>query len=75
MRKFGIEYACGRGQQGQKCRADAKPDASYVIMPTSARAGFKFKGWYTDAGAKVSASTVIKKSQTLYAYWVEELAY
>lgn len=40
-------------------------------LPTVQRKGYTLKGWYTkkSGGSKVTASTKIKKNQTLYAQW------
>ena len=38
-------------------------------LPTPARAGYAFDGWYNAGGAKVSASTPINANVTLTARW------
>lgn len=40
-------------------------------LPTVNRSGYTFLGWYTQksGGAKVSTTTIIRGSQTLYAHW------
>ena len=40
-------------------------------MPTSARTGYKFLGWYTAAsgGTQVSSSTTINAATTVHAQW------
>ena len=47
--------------------------ANYGTLPTPARAGYTFDGWYTDVdgGSIVTASTVLTEShgQTVYAHW------
>lgn len=42
-------------------------------LPSPARKGYTFTGWYTakSGGAKVTSATVISKSQTLYARWTK----
>ena len=44
------------------------PEAS---IPTSTKSGYSFEGWYTgtDAGAKLTAETVIDHDVTYYAHW------
>lgn len=44
---------------------------AYGTLPTPTRKGYTFKGWYTQSGTKVSASTVHKQvsGRTLYAHW------
>lgn len=49
---------------------------TYGELPTPARSGYSFAGWYTDAtgGTKVTASSNVNKTSdhTLYAHWSEE---
>lgn len=44
---------------------------TYGTLPTPKRNGYKFDGWYTKAsgGTKVTASTKVTSSHTLYAHW------
>ena len=44
-------------------------------LPTAARSGYTFDGWYTEAsgGTKVTAATTVTKNVTLYAHWVASL--
>ncbi len=44
---------------------------AYGTLPTPTRKGYTFKGWYTQSGTKVSASTVHRQTsgRTLYAHW------
>ncbi|MEY8460688.1 InlB B-repeat-containing protein [Eggerthellaceae bacterium 24-137] len=51
--------------------AAANP-VSYVnslTLPTPARAGYKFDGWYTDKNFKNKVTKLAKKNATLYAKW------
>ena len=53
---------------------EMKPGEAYGTLPTPTRTGYIFNGWFTAAsgGTKVTASTVVPKSQgshTLYAQW------
>ena len=47
--------------------------STYANLPTPARTGYKFLGWYTKAsgGTQVTASTTVSTSDaaTLYAHW------
>lgn len=43
-------------------------------LPTPARTGYKFLGWYTAAGIKVDENTVFLKDTTLYARWVSAVS-
>lgn len=47
---------------------------TYGTLPTPSRKGYTFKGWYTQAGTKVSASTVHKQTsgRTIYAHWTAD---
>ena len=51
----------------------------YGPMPTPTRAGYTFKGWYTqavDGDLVVSENTyTLTSDQTLYAHWTETIAY
>lgn len=42
-------------------------------LPTATRSKYTFAGWYTEAsgGTKVTTSTVIESSMTLYAHWTK----
>ena len=44
---------------------------TYGTLPTPTRNGYKFDGWYTKAsgGTKVTTSTKVTSSHTLYAHW------
>lgn len=44
---------------------------AYGTLPTPTRKGYTFKGWYTQSGTKVSASTVHRQTsgRTIYAHW------
>ena len=43
-------------------------------LPTPARTGYKFQGWYTAAGVKVDENTVFLQDTTLYARWTSALS-
>lgn len=49
----------------------ATPNAKIGTLPTVIRNGYSFKGWYTakTGGTKITSSTKISKSMTLYAQW------
>ena len=40
-------------------------------LPTATRSGYVFDGWYTEknGGTKITSSSSVLKSQTLYAHW------
>ena len=54
-------------------------DSTYSDLPTLARDGYTFDGWYTEAsgGTKIESSTkvTITADQTLYAHWFENTKY
>ena len=54
---------------------DAVYGAPYGSLPTPVRAGYTFKGWYTDnnLGTLVTEETLVEtaKNHTLYAHWSE----
>ena len=41
-------------------------------LPTPARSGYSFTGWYTSGGTKVTTSTVFKEDTTIYARWQQD---
>jgi uncharacterized repeat protein (TIGR02543 family) len=45
--------------------------AKVGALPTPARTGYTFGGWYTakSSGAKISANTIVKSNVTYYAHW------
>ena len=43
-------------------------------LPTPARSGWKFQGWFTAAGIKVDENTVFLKDTTLYARWTSAVS-
>ena len=45
--------------------------STYGTLPTATREGYDFRGWYTSAtgGTKVTTSTKVTSSHTLYAQW------
>lgn len=43
-------------------------------LPTPARTGYKFQGWYTYAGVKVDENTVFLRDTTIYARWVSAVS-
>ena len=52
--------------------------STYGTLPTPARSGFTFDGWYTAAsgGTKVTSSTTVTNgsNHTLYAHWTKQVA-
>lgn len=54
----------------------SKPNAKIGTLPTVIRKGYSFKGWYTakTGGKKITSSTKISKSMTLYAQWTKTAA-
>lgn len=53
--------------------------SQYGTLPTPAKTGYTFKGWYTQTGGtgdKITGTTVMNKmnNHTLYAYWKDETA-
>lgn len=59
------------GGSVSKSSFTVKEGKTYASLPTPTRSGFTFDGWYTAAsgGSKVSTSTKVTKSHTLYAHW------
>ena len=54
-------------------------DSTYGNLPTPTRAGYTFKGWYTEAngsGNEVESATKVTtdSSHKLYAYWEDDIA-
>ncbi len=52
--------------------------STLTSMPTPARSGYSFVGWFTEAegGERVTTSTVINSvSLRLYAHWVKDVSY
>ena len=43
-------------------------------LPTPARTGYKFQGWYTYAGVKVDENTVFLRDTTIYARWLSAVS-
>lgn len=43
-----------------------------AILPTATRPGYRFEGWYTSSGTKVTLNTTFKKNTTVYARWTAE---
>ena len=43
-------------------------------LPTPARTGYKFQGWYTYAGVKVDENTVFLRDTTIYARWTSAVS-
>ncbi len=43
-------------------------------LPTPARTGYKFQGWYTYAGVKVDENTMFLRDTTIYARWVSAVS-
>ncbi len=58
----------GTVTQSQLTREDGKPIG---VLPTPARAGYEFTGWYTSrtGDVRISADTQVKESFTIYAQW------
>ena len=45
----------------------------YAVLPTPGYAGMVFLGWYTAAGVKVDATSIVREdATTLYARWIDE---
>ena len=53
----------------------AKWTGGTVTLPTPTRTGYGFAGWYTSAigGTKITSTTQIKATQTLYAHWTAKI--
>ena len=51
-------------------------DETVTLPSNPTRDGYVFGGWYTEAngaGSKFTADTVVSASQTVYAYWVQNV--
>ena len=69
-------YTVSFNGNGGTCSTDSKVityDKAYGTLPTAARAGFVFSGWYTasSGGTKVTASTICHATSgyMLFAHW------
>ncbi len=55
---------------------EVETGAAVGELPTAARSGYTFDGWYTEAsgGTKVTSETVVTADMTLYAHWEASIA-
>jgi uncharacterized repeat protein (TIGR02543 family) len=74
-KKFTVKFNVNKGKKLKKAKSSKKVAyaAKYGKLPTPARKGYKFAGWYTkkSGGKKITARSkvAIKKTTTLYAHW------
>ncbi len=50
-------------------------DCAYDALPIPSKTGYKFDGWFTDQGQRITEGTVVKitSDQTLFAHWIAEV--
>lgn len=68
------QYTVNFDANGGSCSDTVRTvNAGKIIgdLPTPVRSGYTFDGWYTDpfGGTRVTSSTVVTSSVTLYAHW------
>lgn len=59
-------------------RKDTKKKGDIIgTMPTPARVGYTFAGWYTKpiGGTKISATTVVNENMILYPHWEDRIRF
>ena len=63
---------------GESSRSSVKIEKGKALgtLPSAARTGYDFAGWYTSqsGGTKVTTTTKITSDFTLYAHWIEKSA-
>ncbi|MBO5411349.1 MAG: InlB B-repeat-containing protein [Clostridia bacterium] len=71
--KYKITFEPNGGTVSEVSRYVEK-DGKYGTLPIPTRSGFTFDGWYTEGGAKVTASTELayNKDHSLVAKWKEK---
>lgn len=69
--RYTITFHANGGTNLSTASITVKANNTIRNLPTVSRKGYTFLGWYTAStgGNKVTASTKITKSQTLYAQW------
>ena len=63
-----------RGTEDTSAALKTKPDGTIGKMPTPAREGASFEGWFTEkeGGEKIGTGTVFSGDATVYARWKED---
>ncbi|MDR0596859.1 MAG: InlB B-repeat-containing protein, partial [Clostridiales Family XIII bacterium] len=73
LRSRTVSFDAGGGKLSGGASKAVLANEPYGALPTAARAGYDFDGWYTakSGGTKVTASTTVAASEgvTLYAHW------
>jgi len=69
-KKYTVKFAAKGGNVSTKSKA-VKFGSKYGKLPKPTRSGYKFTGWYTKAGVKVTSGTKVTTTgkRTLYAHW------
>jgi len=71
--KYTVSFNANSGKLSGVASKDVFKTEPYGTLPTAARTGYTFAGWYTAAsnGSNVTAATPvsINANQTLYAHW------
>jgi len=74
-RYYTIQFDANGGTCNQASKT-VTHNTAYGALPTPTKNGYRFNGWYTEAGGgtKVTSDTIvtITANQTLYAQWVED---
>ena len=64
-----IRFDANGGSVDVNTRVITQAGTTYGSLPRPTRSGYDFQGWFTAEGSEVTNSTVVTKSQTLYARW------
>lgn len=66
-----VQFQKNGGTKLSRSKVTVQASQKIGTLPKAQRKGYTLKGWYTakSGGRKISASTRISKSQTLYAQW------
>ena len=62
----------GNGGTPSDTSARTDKDGKLTSLPTPTRSGYRFNGWYTIDGKKITKDTVFTDDTTVYAHWTKK---
>ena len=66
-----ITFDAGKGT-ASAVTAQTGNNGKLTSLPTASRNGYRFNGWYTAGGDKITKNTVFDANTTVYAHWTKK---
>jgi uncharacterized repeat protein (TIGR02543 family) len=65
--KYKVFFSVGKGKLSKRYK-NVITGKSYGKLPTPKRNGYKFRGWYSSSGSKISSKTVVTQEKNIKVY-------